>query len=128
MLIVINNRLGIKYLSGAKDEYHNRSFFMMDKEENGNEPKLFDKEIIVKDAESECFGLLAPDGSEMIPTIYEHLLGSEDNGLFYFGCGGFEDEDHPTFFSGEINGALWGVVTCNGKRVIDAKYLNFKIQ
>jgi hypothetical protein len=91
-------------------------------------PKLFDKEIIVKDAESECFGLLAPDGSEMIPTIYEHLLGSEDNGLFYFGCGGFEDEDHPTFFSGEINGALWGVVTCNGKRVIDAKYLNFKIQ
>ena len=91
-------------------------------------PKLFDKEIIVKDAESECFGLLAPDGSEMIPTIYEHLLGSEDDGLFYFGCGGFEDEDHPTFFSGDINGALWGVVTCNGKRVIDAKYLNFKIQ
>lgn len=91
-------------------------------------PQQFDKEIIVKDAESECFGLLAPDGSEMIPTIYEHLLGSEDNGLFYFGCGGFEDEDHPTFFSGEINGALWGVVTCNGKRVIDAKYLNFKIQ
>ena len=91
-------------------------------------PPQFDKEIIVKDAESECFGLLAPDGSEMIPTIYEHLLGSEDNGLFYFGCGGFEDEGHPTFFSGEINGALWGVVTCNGKRVIDAKYLNFKIQ
>lgn len=91
-------------------------------------PQQFDKEIIVKDAESECFGLLAPDGSEMIPTIYEHLFGSEDNGLLYFGCGGFEDEDHPTFFSGEINGALWGVVTCNGKRVIDAKYLNFKIQ
>ena len=91
-------------------------------------PKQFDNEIIVKDAESECFGLLAPDGSEMIPTIYEHLLCSEDNGLLYFGCGGFEDEDHPTFFSGEINGALWGVVTCNGKRVIDAKYLNFKIQ
>lgn len=91
-------------------------------------PKQFDKEIIVKDAESECFGLLAPDGSEMIPTIYEHLLDSEDDGLFYFGCGGFKDEDHPTFFSGDINGALWGVVTCNGKRVIDAKYQNFKIQ
>jgi len=91
-------------------------------------PQQFDKEIIVKDAESECFGLLAPDGSEMIPTIYEHLLGSEDNGFFYFGCGGFEGEGNPTFFSGEIKGALWGVVTCNGKRVIDAKYLNFKIQ
>ena len=90
--------------------------------------KHFDKEIIVKDAESECFGLLSPDGTEMIPTIYEHLLDSEDDGLFYFGYGGFEDLDHPTFFSGDINGALWGVVSCNGKRIIDAKYLNFKIQ
>ena len=91
-------------------------------------PKQFDKEIIVKDAESECYGLIAPDGTELIPTIYEHLLGSEDDELYYFGCGGFEDEDHPTFFSGEINGALWGVVNCSGKRIIDAKYLNFKIQ
>ena len=91
-------------------------------------PKQFDKEIIVKDAESECFGLLAPDGSEMIPTIYEHLLGSEDDGLFYFGRGGFEDEDHPTFFSGDINGANWGVVSRNGKIIIDAKYINYKVQ
>lgn len=91
-------------------------------------PKPFEKEIIVKDADSECYGLLASDGTEMIPTIYEHILGSEDDELYYFGCGGFEDEDHPTFFSGDINGALWGVVSRSGKRIIDAKYLNLKIQ
>ena len=91
-------------------------------------PKQFDNEIIVKDAESDCLGLLAPNGSEMIPTVYEHLLCSEDGELYYYGSGGFEDEDHPTFFSGDINGALWGVVNRSGKRIIDAKYLNIKIQ
>jgi hypothetical protein len=64
----------------------------------------------------------------MIPTIYEHLLCSEDDEIYYFGYGGFIDKDHPTFFSEDINCALWGVVSCNGKRIIDAKYLNFKIQ
>lgn len=91
-------------------------------------PCPFDKEIIVKDAESKCFGLIDPKGLELIPTVYEHLLGSEDDGLFYFGRGGFEDEDHPTFFSGDINGANWGVVSRNGKIIIDAKYINYKVQ
>lgn len=90
-------------------------------------PCPFAEEVIVIDAESECFGLLHPNGTESMPTVYEHLFSCEDDGLFYFGCGGFEDEDHPTFFSGYINGALWGVVSRNGKRIIDAKYLNYKI-
>lgn len=115
----LNNRWGILTIDG---------FEIVRIKYSSPLPKQFDKEIIVKDAESECFGLLAPDGSEIIPTVYEHILGSEDDELYYFGCGGFEDEDHPTFFSGDINGALWGVVNRSGKRLIDAKYLNLKIQ
>lgn len=91
-------------------------------------PEQFDKEIIVMDAESECYGVLASNGTEIIPTVYEHLLNSGDDEIYYFGCGGIENEDYPTFFSGIINGALWGVVNCNGKRIIDAKYLNYKMQ
>lgn len=90
-------------------------------------PKKINKEVIVKDAESECFGLLASDGDEILPTIYEHLLVSDDPELYYFGCGGFEREDSPNFFSGVINDALWGVVCRNSKQIIEAKYMNFKI-
>ena len=91
-------------------------------------PRQFDNEIIVEDAESGCCGLLAPDGTEKIPTVYDHLLGSEVGELYYFGCGGFENDEHSSFFSGYISGALWGVVSCNGKKIIDAKYLNYIIQ
>lgn len=115
----INNRWGILTIDG---------FEVVRIKYSSPLPKHFDKEIVVKDAESECYGLLSPDGAEMIPTVYEHLLGSEDDEFYYFGCGGFEDEDHPTFFSGDINGALWGAVSGRGKRIIDAKYLNYKMQ
>ena len=115
----INNRWGILTIDG---------FEVVRIKYSSPLPKHFDKEIVVKDAESECYGLLSPDGAEMIPTVYEHLLGSEDDEFYYFGCGGFEDEDHPTIFSGGINGALWGAVSGRGKRIIDAKYLNYKMQ
>jgi len=115
----INNRWGILSIDGREITHIKYSSPL---------PKYLDKAIIVKDAESECFGLVASNGVELIPTIYEQLQGSEDENLFYFGCGGFEDEDHPTFFSGDINGAIWGVVSRNGSRIIDAKYLNYKIK
>lgn len=83
---------------------------------------------IVRDAESKCEGLIGANGIEMIPTVYECLMGSKDDDLFYFGCDCIEDEEHPIFFSGDISGALWGVVKSNGKIIIDAKYANYKIQ
>ncbi len=111
----INNRWGILNKSGYEDVYVKYSSAL---------PEQFDKEIIVKDAESECFGLLAPDGKEEIPTIYEHLLESEDPEFYYFGYGGFEDKEHPTFFSKLID-AQWGVVSRKGKKIIDAKYMHY---
>lgn len=115
----INNRWGILSTDGREITHIKYSSPL---------PCPFDKEIIIKDAESEYFGLIDPNGIELIPTAYEYLLASEDDGLFYFGRGGFDDEDHPTFFSGDINGAMWGVVSRNGKIIIDAKYTNYKVQ
>lgn len=115
----INNRWGILSTDGREITHIKYSSPL---------PCPFDKDIIVKDAEGDCFGVIDSKGLELIPTVYEHLLESEDEELYYFGYGGFEDENHTTFFSGDINDALWGVVNRNGKRIIEAKYLNFKIQ
>ncbi len=115
----INNRWGLLSLDG-------REIVPLKYSSPVSSP--FDKEILVKDAESDCFGLVNPDGAELIPSIYEHLLSSEDKDLYYFGYGGYVDEDHPNFFSGDINGAKWGVISSNGKIIIDAKYRNFKLQ
>lgn len=115
----INNRWGVLSIDGRETTHIKYSSPL---------PCPFDKELIVKDAESECLGLIDSKGLELIPAVYDHLLSSEDDGLFYFGRGGFKDENHPTFFSGDITGANWGVVSRNGKIIIDAKYDNYKVQ
>lgn len=115
----INNRWGVLSIDGREITHIKYSSPL---------PCPFDKELIVKDAESECLGLIDSKGLELIPAVYEHLLSSEDDGLFYFGRGGFEDNDYHNFFSGDIHGANWGVVSRNGKIIIDAKYVNFEVQ
>lgn len=91
-------------------------------------PEQFNKNTIVEDAESKCYGVIRPDGIEIIPTVYDFLMGSEDDDFYYFGCGGFEAEEYPNSFSGYITDATWGVIGIDGNVIIDANYCNFKVQ
>ena len=73
-------------------------------------------------------GVLSEDGTELIPTIYEHLM--KKKGLYFFGHGGcIEDGPYAVnnFFSYNIRGAQWGCLDGNGKLLVNAKYDCFKI-
>lgn len=87
-------------------------------------PKRYSN-AIVSDAESNCFGVLDKDGHESIPTIYEHLMNSENEKILYFGYGGYETNEN--FFS-KISGATWGCIGSDGSLLIEAKYDCFKME
>ena len=84
-------------------------------------PPVF-KDAIVQDSISKCFGILNEDGSERIPTIYEHL--EVKDGFIYFGYGGYSQEN---IFSG-INEAKWGCMNQDGKEIIPPIYDCYLVQ
>ena len=92
-------------------------------------PSSFDN-AIVSAALSERLGVLNADGREKVPTVYEHLM-MEDK-VIYCGYGGYEnnssDYSSNNFFSGDIEGASWGVLTKEGVPIIDPLYDCFKEQ
>lgn len=85
------------------------------------------EKLIVKEQATSCLGVLDETGNEYIPTIYEHLMFSEEQNLLYFGYHGYK-RDEENFFSGKITQAVWGCLNSNGKCIIDTKYDCFKIQ
>lgn len=84
-------------------------------------PSFF-KDAIVQDNLSKCYGILNEDGTERIPTIYEHLEVKE--GVIFFGIGGYECQN---FFS-NINEAKWGCLNCQGVEIIPPIYDCFLVQ
>lgn len=82
---------------------------------------------IVKDGISHTKGVLSDIGTEIVPTIYDHLI--ESNDLYFFGHGGFEDDrdDYTDFFCNRIKGAVWGCIDSKGENIIEPKYDCFKI-
>ena len=78
---------------------------------------------IVLDQISEHYGTLSKDGSEKIPTIYEHLIRCKNDNYFFFGYGGYSC---PNFFSA-FDSAKWGCMDYDGKQIIPAKYECFKV-
>lgn len=115
----IHNRYGILTLDGFEVVPIKYSSLL---------PNIIDKNIIVQDAESECYGVIGSSGRELIPTVYEHLFDSEDDTLYYSGYGGYEDECGVNFFSGHICRAKWGVVSVDGKQIIENKYDCLRMQ
>lgn len=73
---------------------------------------------IVKNAHTGRLGILAEDGSEKVPSIYEHLkIG---NNFIFYGFKGYEIKGGD-FFS-NIQSAIWGVMNMDGKVIIEPKY------
>jgi len=120
--VCINNAWGVLDISGkeiVQIKYSERI------------PAFFDK-IIVKDSISNCMGVIDGNGNEYLPTIYEHLMFSdndkEEPKVIYFGFKGYESNDEPNFFSDKISCAIWGCLNRKGECIIDARYDCFKIQ
>lgn len=88
------------------------------------------KDAIVSDALSGRLGILAEDGKELVPTVYDHLMPQED--LIYCGVGGFDHSDlrsaRRNFFSDGIVNATWGVLSKEGVPIVDMAYDCFKKQ
>ena len=72
---------------------------------------------IVQNAATGRYGILSKDGSEKVPSIYEHLMTDDD--FIYFGYNG--DEYGGNFFS-KIDHAKWGVMEKNGNVLIPPCY------
>ena len=85
-------------------------------------PLNYENEI-VQDQISKHYGTLSKDGSEKIPTIYEHLFHCQNDNYFFYGYGG---EPYPNFFSA-FDSAKWGCMDYDGKQIIPAKYECFKV-
>lgn len=82
--------------------------------------------LIVKDKISDCYGILDEKGNEFVPSIYEHLMFSDDKEYIFFGYNGYESED-GNFFSDSISNGIWGCLNNLGEEIIEAKYDCFKI-
>ena len=80
------------------------------------------KDTIVKNANTGRYGVLSIDGSEKVPSIYEHIMIKE--GFIIFGYGGCKGD---TFFS-DIIYAKWGIMDNNGSIIIQPKYDCYKFQ
>lgn len=80
---------------------------------------------ILKDSRSGFYGCVDLNGKEILPTIFQHLMFSDDENILFFGFGGYYDND-GSFFS-NIKRAKWGCVNISGKIIIDAKYDCFKL-
>ena len=104
--VKIDNKWGVLCLDGREKvavKYANRI------------PTKYE-DIIVQDYNTKLFGVLSKEGTEIIPTIYEHLL--KNNKYFYFGHGGFEWNN---FFSSYCD-ANWGCMLKDGTEIIPPKY------
>lgn len=114
------------------------SFFdyedLKDEEDAFRNSERYKDKFIVKDALSGYCGCINKEGTEIIPTVYEHLifwksdnhLNKYDSDFIFFGFGGYESEYSSTFFS-EIECATWGCMNKDGKIIIDPKYDCFKV-
>ena len=80
---------------------------------------------IVQNSYTGRYGMLSKNGSEKIPSIYEHLF--VENDLIYFGYNGHNYRNGGNFFS-NIDDVIWGVMNNNGEVIIDPKYDCYKIQ
>lgn len=80
--------------------------------------------LIVSDAMSGHRGIVDYDGNIIIPTIYQHLIDSDD--YVYFGHGGYEDKDLGSLFSENIRCASWGCLTKQGVHIIPPRYDYFR--
>lgn len=85
---------------------------------------------LVTDAISGGYGMLASDGTEKIPCIYEHL--QTDEKYVYFGYNGYDYSvdinfcQNGNFFS-KIDDATWGCMDKSGKVLIAPKYDCYKV-
>lgn len=82
---------------------------------------------ILEDARSGFYGCVDLNGKEVLPTVFEHLMFSENENILFFGVGGYCGNDYSSFFS-NIENAKWGCIDKNGKVIIDAEYDCFKLQ
>lgn len=82
--------------------------------------------IIVQNALTGRYGILSEDGSERVPSIYEHLM-IEDN-LIFFGYNGYEADSNEGSFFSNVENATWGVIDNSGKVLIAPKYDCYKMQ
>lgn len=81
---------------------------------------------IVKNSLTGRYGILADDGSEKIPSIYDHLIVSDN--FIYFGYDGYVLPFSKYNFFSNIEQATWGVMDLNGKIIINAAYDCYKEQ
>lgn len=80
---------------------------------------------ILEDSRSGFYGCVDLKGREILPTIFQHLMFSDNKNILFFGFGGYYD-DESSFFS-NIKQAKWGCVNTSGKVIIDAEYDCFKL-
>ena len=80
---------------------------------------------VVQNAATGRYGVLSEDGSEPVPSIYEHLM-IQDNFIFV-GNNGYSESKRGNFFS-DVDHATWGVMDLEGKTLIRPNYECFKIQ
>ncbi|MDE7421438.1 MAG: WG repeat-containing protein [Muribaculaceae bacterium] len=106
---------------------------LKDQEDPFRNSEKHNGKYIVRDAYSGYCGCINNAGTEIIPTVYEHLMFEKSDTLteanetiFFFGYGGYENEYSCTFFS-DIEGATWGCMDQNGMIIIDPKYDCFKV-
>lgn len=91
-----------------------------------NKLPLTFEDIIVQNALTNRYGILSKNGTEKVPSIYEHLM-IEDN-LIFFGYDGYEANSNGGSFFSNVECAIWGVMDNTGKILIDPKYDCYKMQ
>jgi len=82
---------------------------------------------IVKNNMTGLYGILGDDGTEIVPSMYEHL--QRNNDFIFFGYNGEDGSEYSTwtFFSNILDGT-WGCMNKDGQIIIKAKYDCFKIK
>lgn len=81
---------------------------------------------IVKNASTGRFGILAKDGSELVPSIYEHI--EIENEIIFVGFNGYESSHLGGNFFSKIDNATWGAINTDGKIIVKPRYDCFKLQ
>lgn len=82
---------------------------------------------IVQNTFTSRYGVLSENGSEKVPSIYEHLQLEKNLILFGYDNGRDDCCGESNFFS-EVGGAIWGVMDETGKTIINSKYDCFKFK
>lgn len=83
-------------------------------------------DAIVQNALTGRYGVLSNEGSEKIPSIYEHLM--IENDFIFFGYNGYEADSNGGSFFSNVENATWGVMDNTGKVLIAPKYDCYKLQ